>query len=158
MFDCLQQLQDTLFKQKLVKWQNLLINNNFLEKVLYAWLNAPISGRQLRATPLSISLRTQLHWVTNASSIRVIAKSVFSGTGRRLVSLQPHFCRLYLVTSKMSVWSTLSDSSFLEMLDTVLSKCDASYCKLQQKIATADIRFFPNNDKMLSICNVIIGY
>ncbi|EFX83306.1 hypothetical protein DAPPUDRAFT_315767 [Daphnia pulex] len=28
----------------------------------------------------------------------------------------------------MSVWSTLSDSSFLEMLDTVLSKCDASYC------------------------------
>ncbi|XP_057379150.1 protein EFR3 homolog cmp44E-like isoform X1 [Daphnia carinata] len=28
----------------------------------------------------------------------------------------------------MSVWSTLSDSSFLEMLDSVLSKCDASHC------------------------------
>uniref|UniRef100_A0A0P6F9L1 Protein EFR3 homolog A n=1 Tax=Daphnia magna TaxID=35525 RepID=A0A0P6F9L1_9CRUS len=28
----------------------------------------------------------------------------------------------------MSVWSTLSDSSLLEMLDSVLSKCDASHC------------------------------
>lgn len=87
----------------------------------------------------------------------VIAKSVFSGTGRRLVSLQTPFLYLLFGTSKMSVWSTLSDSSFLEMLDSVLSKCDASYCKFYQNIAAANIRFFLlNNGKMIFLFLMVI--